>query len=155
MTDQLQTPALPTNAAEAVTRLAQLSANENWANAVLSGNGPQVAEFKDLQKLIAAGDNVDKALAGVMEDGPFQQSGHTLNIGVAATLRDKGIRDEVIREVLSERPVTQQEREMAVRWKADHMGDSEWVKKYMSGEREQVREMTLANIILSSPIKEA
>jgi hypothetical protein len=155
MTDvQQEAPASPNNAAEAVTRLTQLSADGEWANAVLSGNGPQVAQFKSLQEMIATGDNVDKAVSGVLEDGPFQQSGHIQNVGVAASLRDQGIRDEVIREVLSGRPVTQQEHEMAVRWKADHMGDSEYVKKYLAGEREQVREMTLVNIILSSPIKE-
>lgn len=33
------------------------------------------------------------------------------------------------------------------------MGDSEWVKKFLAGEREHVRLMTLANISLSAPIK--
>ena len=49
--------------------------------------------------------------------------------------------------------MTQQEHDMVVRWKADHMGDSEWVKKFLAGEREHVRLMTLANISLSAPIK--
>jgi hypothetical protein len=39
-------------------------------------------------------------------------------------------------------------------WKADRMADSEWTKKYMAGDREAKRQMSLANIILTGGIRE-
>jgi hypothetical protein len=143
----------PANAAEAVTRLDALKADSAWANGVLAGNGPHVAEFKSLTGIIAGGDNVDRAMAGVREDGIFQSSEHAQMIAATNMFREIGISDAVIRQALTDYEVTAQEYAMVEKWKADRMGDSEWVKKYLAGERQQTRDMMLADIVLSSSIK--
>ncbi|MEH2570258.1 hypothetical protein [Bradyrhizobium sp. AZCC 2289] len=149
-------PAPPTTPAEAATRLDQLQADAGWRDKFLSGNGAHVAEFHSLTELVAKGDHIDAALAGLrLGDGMFQSSDHLTNIGVAESLRDIGIRDEIIRDVLAgTHQVTKAEYRATEIWKADRMADSEWTKKYLAGDREAKRQMTLADIIISGGIRE-
>jgi hypothetical protein len=151
-------PAPPTTPAEAATRLGQLKADAGWRDKFLAGNGPQVAEFGALTELAAKGadgDNIDMAMAGVLLDGPLQPSGHMMNISVAASLREVGIRDEIIKDVLAgTHKVSKEEYAATERWKAEKMRDHEWVKRYLAGDGEPRQKMTLANIILSGGIRE-
>jgi len=55
---------------------------------------------------------------------------------------------------LTDRPVTQKEHDLVARWKAEKLRDSEWVKKYMAGEGEQMREMMIASGVLSASIRQ-
>jgi hypothetical protein len=162
MTDQAQPqlgapvvpPAPPSTPAEAVTRLEQLKGDPAWRDQFLAGNGPQKAEFHTLTAMIAGGDSIDKAMAGVPLDGPLQPSSHLTNIGVANTLREIGIRDEIIKDVIAgTHKVTRAEFEMTERWKRDHVADKDWCDRYMNGGALEKREMTLANIILSGGIR--
>ena len=50
--------------------------------------------------------------------------------------------------------MTQAEHDAAKRWKADRMGDKEWREKFLAGDAVAKREKMLADIILSSPIKQ-
>jgi hypothetical protein len=150
---QLDVSAPPATPAEAVTKLDQLKSDPAWAKAWLSGNGPQVKEYENLSALAATGDKVDAAMAGVLADTPFQDSGHLQMIAATKMFRELGINDATIKQTLSDHEVTQQEHDIVAKWKADRMRDSEYVKKWLSGEGEQAREMTLANIVLSSSIK--
>src|SRR5437868_1738382 len=96
-------PVIPATPAEAVARLNELKSNGEWRDRFLSGNGPEAKEFRDLQATIAKSDQpqVDRAMAGLLEDAPFQPSGHLQMIGTAEMLRDIGIRDEITRDVLA------------------------------------------------------
>jgi hypothetical protein len=94
-------------------------------------------------------------MAGVLADAPFQESGHIEMIAATKMFRELGIRDEVIRETLTNQEVSQQDHDRVAQWKADRLRDSEWKKKWLAGEGEQAREMMLANIVLSSSIKDA
>jgi hypothetical protein len=145
----------PANATEARARLDTLIADKDFGAKLVKGEAGANREFRDLSELAAKGEaeRVDVAMAGVMADTPFQDSGHLQNIAATKMFRELGIRDEVIRETLTDRPVTQQEHDVVAKWKADRMRDSEYVKKWLSGEGEQAREMMLANIVLSSSIK--
>jgi hypothetical protein len=147
-------PAPPTTPAAAATRLDQLKADAGWRDSFLRGNGPQVSEFHDLHALIAKGDHIDAAMAGLrLGDGTFQPTDHMTNIGAAATFRDIGIRDEIIRDVLAgTHKVTKEEYRATEIWKRDRMGDPEFRQKYLAGEPEAYRKMTLANIILTGGI---
>lgn len=159
MTEQLQqqpvTPAPPTTPAEATTRLDQLTGDAGWRDKFLAGNGSHVAEFHSLTAMIAGGDNFDKAIAGVPLDGPLQPSQHLTNMGVASTLKEIGIRPEIIKDVIAgTHKVTRAEYEATERWKADRMRDKEWVQRYMTNDGDAREKMTLANIILSGGIRE-
>jgi hypothetical protein len=143
----------PTTPAEATERLEQLGADPAWRDQFLAGNGPQKAEFQSLTELAAKGDSIDAALAGRLLDAPIQPSTHVINMGVAAALKDAGLADDVIRQTLSGHQVTQQEYDLVARWKQDRFRDKTWVQEFLSGSREHQRDMTLADIVLSSSIK--
>ena len=139
---------------QAVAKLAELQNDKNWTGKFLSGNGPEVAEFRSLTEIaIKSGDRIDKAIAGVLDDAPIQQSGHMMNIAAAEMFRDLGIRDEVIREALMGKPVTQAEYDAVARLKAERMRDHAWVKEYMAGNGQHKRDAMLMDIVLTSPIK--
>jgi hypothetical protein len=71
----------------------------------------------------------------------------------ASWLREIGIGDGAIRQTLSDYEVTQQEYDAVQVWKGQRMRSPEFVKQYLSGEPDFVKQMTLANIVLSSTIK--
>jgi hypothetical protein len=154
MTDlQQPPPAAPSTPAEASTRLDQLKSDPAWRDGFLSGSGPQAREYQDLTALAAKGDKVDLAMAGVLADGPWQESGHLEMIAATKMFRELGISDATIKQTLTDYQVTQREHDAVAKWKADRMRDSEWVKKWLSGEGEHARDMMLANIALTSTIK--
>lgn len=158
MTDQPlipDAPAAPTTPAEAATRLGQLRADPKWTSALLGGAPGQTKEFHDLHRLVAKGDSVDMAMAGVLQPGGLQTSDHMEQIGGAAALREVGIADGIIKDVLTDsHTVTKAEFEATKQWKSDQMSNPDFVKLYMGGDNEARRKMTLANIILTGGIRE-
>ena len=99
-------------------------------------------------------DHIDLAIKDEPFEGIVQPSQHTTMRGAAGYLNDLGIRSEITRDVLAgTHKVSQAEYDATQQWKADHLADKEWVGKYMSGDREAKRKMTLANIILSGGVK--
>ncbi|MCA1474772.1 hypothetical protein [Bradyrhizobium sp. NBAIM08] len=146
---------IPATGAEAAARLNELKGNAEWRDKFLAGNGPEAKEFRELTSKINESDNpnVDKAMAGLLDDAPFQSTDRLQMIGATQMFRDLGIRDEVIRETLTNREVTQQEYDAVARLKAERMRDHAWVKEFMAGNGQHTRDMMLMNVVLSSPIK--
>jgi hypothetical protein len=164
MTDQIAPPVVPpaptapSNPAEAASRLSELKADTAWRDRYLAGGVTEKREITALQEMLNKSDNpdVDRAMAGVLDDGPFQRSSHMQMIGIAGMLRELGIRDEVIRETLIGKEVTKAEHDAVARLKADRMRDHAWVREFLAGNGQHKRDMTLMNIVLTSPIsKEA
>ena len=150
---QIETPAPPATPAEAATRLDQLKTDPAWMKAFLAGAGETVKQFQDLHQMIAKGDEVDAAMAGVLPE--LRTSQFMEMIGTASMLRETGIRDEIIKDVLAgTHQVTKAEYDATVRWKADHLSNAEWGKRLTSGDNEARRELALANIIITGGIKE-
>ncbi|MGY2906555.1 hypothetical protein [Bradyrhizobium sp. URHC0002] len=145
----------PATAAEAATRLNELKADTAWRDRYLGGGVTEAREIHALQEMLNKSDNpdVDRAMAGLLDDSPVQRSGHMQMIGVAQHLRELGIRDEIIRDTLTGKPVTQERYDEQKRWKADRMRDKDWTAKYLGGDLEARRLMTEADIVLNSPIK--
>jgi hypothetical protein len=152
-----QQPQPPASPAEAAARLDQLKSDPAWRDGFLSGSGSQqFREYQNLSELAAKADKVDLAMAGVgMPDAPFQDSDHVLLVNMANFFRDLGMREEVIKECLEQREISQQERDLVVNAKADRTADPDWVKKWLSGDREVGRWMTTAHDVLSRPVKGA
>ena len=143
----------PASPAEATARLDQLKSNPEWGKRWIEGGSQEAREYRDLTELAAKGDKVDLAMAGVMADAPFQDSGHLQMIAATKMFRELGIGDATIKQTLENHEVTQQEHDVVASWKAARLKDSAWVKAWLSGEGEQARDMMLANIVLSSNIK--
>ena len=140
---------------QAVAKLAELRGNKTWTDKFLAGNGPELTEYRNLSEIaIKSGDKIDKAISGTLEAGPFQDSNHLQNIGTAAMLREAGMDNDVIRQVLSGGPVTQQEFDAAAKIKANLMKTPAFVKQYLAGEADAIQRMTLLQIITSSEIKQ-
>jgi hypothetical protein len=137
MTDQTAVPAEPkTPAEEATARLAELK--DAWTK----------------NSAAAAGDKIDQAMAGTLENRIFQERAHVDNIHTAAFLRDSGVDEPaIIRQVLTGSPVSKQEFEAAQSMKSQLLKDHEFQKLYLSGDGAAVRQMTLLNIVLTRPVK--
>ena len=150
---QQQTPP-PANAKEASARLEVLKANDEFTGKLLGGDPYAAKEFHDLHVMAAEGSgmsDVDKAMTGALPDVP--DSGLRMMAGTADMLRDIGLRDEVVRQVLEDQPVTEAEFNAAKAWQTRAMKDQAFVKLYLEGDIEARQKMTLASIIISSPIK--
>jgi hypothetical protein len=146
-------PAPPSTPAEATTRLDQLRADPKWTEALLSGGPAQTREFHELHELVAKGDGVDMAMAGVMQPGIIQDSGHVEMANTATMLRDMGFNPKQVRETLEGKEATQADIDIATAWKAQNMNSKEFVTRLMAGEPEAARLLMAANIVLSSPVK--
>jgi hypothetical protein len=145
-------PAPPATASEASARLDALGADRAWAQKFYSGDIAARQEFERLNVMVAeGGDKIDIAMLGQLPPGA---NGEIRELaGTAEFLRDVGIRDEVIRETLAGQEVTQAEHDATKRWLDQHTRDKEYTKKWLSGDPEVAKQMTLAHIILGSNIK--
>ncbi|MCA1414474.1 hypothetical protein I6F30_25460 [Bradyrhizobium sp. NBAIM20] len=150
-------PEIPATSAEAAARLSALKADPGWREEYLGGNPRHAKEMRDLQAKIDSGGapEVDMAMAGLLDDAPFQSTGRLQMIGATEMFRDLGIRDEVIRETLTNREVTPQEHEAVARLKAERMRDQAWVKELLAGNGQHRRDLMLMDIVLTSPVKAA
>jgi hypothetical protein len=145
------------SAAEAAARLDVLTANPEWTAKMLGGSGPQVKEFQELvaAKMAApAGDRIDKIINGTIERTGFEvatEEGQQIStqdqVQSAAWLREAGISDGAIREVLEGRQFTREEYEASKRLSASRYGNADWVSKLLAGDHDARRELILMNII--------
>lgn len=84
------------------------------------------------------------------------QSAET-NVADAFTLeraREMGCSPEVLEQIKKNQPVTLDEKERVAVWKRGRMSDKGWVEKFNGGDLQARREMFLANLVLSSPVKQ-
>ena len=150
MSDQL-TPA------EASARLETLQADSTWRTAFLAGDGPKVAEFN---QLIAAAHpdqesrELEMAISGqLFESVSGQPQGHLENVAAARALREAGLDDAVIRQVLTGGPVSQVEHDAAQKQKAAMLRNPEAVARFLQKSSPEYEIMTNLNVVISAPIK--
>ena len=155
LTPPTPAPVTPTNSAEATARLNELQRDAGWRDRLLAGHGSEAKEYRTLRDMITQGDPVDKAMAGIMDDAPFQSSGHLLNVAATQMFREMGIDDGAIRQTLTGHEVTQEEYNAVARLKAERLRDPEWVEQFLAGSASHKRDSMLMNIVLSSSIKKA
>jgi hypothetical protein len=153
-------PANPGTPVEASARLAFLTKDPAWREKVLAGDAATRQEMDSLTKMVAEGDPTDGILAGVVPETmvEFQTPGVASYLEMAAAvpmLRNAGLRDEVIREILTDKKVGRREHEMTRLLQAEKMGDAEWRQRLLSGDFVARRELTLMSTILSATIDES
>jgi hypothetical protein len=152
----------PEKPAEA--KLSAMLADKNFLNGIERSSGavdgvalPSGAAFDKVQSAVAdyraeQGSPVDLAMAGHV--GDVNDSDYLHMKLTADALRADGVKEQVIRQVLSGAPVSRAEHDMVAEWKARAEGEREWVAAYLKGDPEKVRQMQHAVIVLASPIKE-
>jgi hypothetical protein len=153
---QGQEIAAPSSAAEASARLDVLISDKEWAGKLLAGDGLATKEFHDLSALIAADEKVEAAMSGKgsVLPGGIPDSQLKLMTETAGYLREHGVGEGAVRQTLTGEKVSKKEYELVTAWKAQHMRDGDFTKKYLAGDSEATRQMTLANIVLASEIKD-
>ena len=152
MSDAIAPPAPPANAQEARTQLDALVADTARGALLLNGDAATTKQFNSLMAMVSeGGDQAARAMSGALPDVP--DSDLKTMAGTADMLAALGIRPEVVRQTLENHTVTQAEFDATKAWQARSMKDQVWVKAYLEGDPDAARQMALASIILSSPIK--
>jgi hypothetical protein len=155
MTDQQPAapPAPPKTATEAQTVLAALKADPVWSERFLGGDVTATKDFRDLTALAAVGgdDTVAVAMSGNPVNMPTTELAHISH--TAAMFRELGIRTEVASQFLRDEPVSALEYELVSNWKKEHMGDEDFVKRFLSGGIKERQQMLIANSVLVNGIK--
>jgi hypothetical protein len=144
-------PAPPTTPGEAASRLATLRADKAWGEKLLGKDAATLTEFHTLSKLVASGSDIDRVMSG--EPGlPDLGIDGKLSLAKVAgeipSLRESGLSDDVIKELLSGRESTPQELDAVKRFKAMRHSSKDWVDRYLKGDHEAVRESRLMSIVL-------
>lgn len=109
-------------------------------------------EFDELIKAVTVpADPVEAALSGKLSNFPTSEE---LQLSRSASmLRGLGLSDDAVREAISDSTTSQEIHDAAKAWKAQHLSDQDWVKRWLNGDAEAIKEMTLCGILLTQPIK--
>jgi hypothetical protein len=141
----------PGTPAEAASMLAALRADKDWSNRLLRGDGAATREFHQLSEMVAKGDTVDHIMANSPGLSNLSVDGVPSPAATAReipALRDVGLSDAVIEELLRGHVATPEEVRAVQRLRAARHSDPAWVKAYLSGSAEHRREATLMAIVL-------
>jgi hypothetical protein len=154
-------PADAKDAASARARLDHLTSDAAWRDRLMQGDIATKKEWTALTETIAAGDPIDAVMAGV---NPAANTQIDLSGGNAASyadqvkavpeLRSVGLGDDVIRQVLSDTKVSRAEFDAVKGWQDHALKDQDFVRRYLAGDRDAARQMTLAAVVLASEIAE-
>jgi hypothetical protein len=151
--------ASPATPAEAQARLDALTRNKDWGEKYLSGNIEARREFASLTEMAAQAEyRLDNVLAGKVEPELMEltSSEHPLstrNLSSAVeSLREFGLSDDVIRQAVTGRPVSAEERRAVEQFRAMRLSNGDWAKKLLAGDHDARRELTLMSIVLSSEV---
>jgi hypothetical protein len=150
----------PNDAVAARARLDHLTADAAWRERFMQGDVATRREWQTLTEQIAAGDPVDAVMAGVVPDNTQidLSSGNAASYSDMAKavpeLRSIGLGDDVIRQVLTDQPVSRAEYSQVKNWHDRVLKDRAFTERYLSGDPEAMRLMTLASVVLSSEIAE-
>jgi hypothetical protein len=152
------TPAAPpANAAEARTALDGKMADKQWGARLFSGDAATTTEYRELRALADSPDPahaVARAMSGAGV-GEIQNSSDVEMRGMAGYLRERGFNELQVQETLVGREATQAEVDAARMWKAQNLGSREFVTRLLAGEPDARRQLLVANVILTSPVKSA
>jgi hypothetical protein len=114
-------------------------------------------EYRELRAMAdnpETSDTVTAAMSGG-DLGLMPDSDTRLMANMANMLRENGLNEQQVRETLEGRPASQAEVDMANQWKAQNLKSKEFLARLMSNEPVAVRELLVANIILTSPLTKA
>jgi len=139
----------------AIQQLGALQGNDAWRGKFFAGDIEARRQFAELTERIAAIPVVDLGMAGVKPIGWINTDpGAHLEDLIAAVpdLRERGLGDTAIREVLTDQKFSAQQHADASAWKQRVLKDEFFVRLYVSGDADAMRQMTVANAILASEV---
>lgn len=140
-------------------RLAGLQNDQEWLGKYFGGSPAAAKELNDLLER-SGSDRTDRLMAGVVnplhwaavDDGISERE----TVAEISRLRSTGLDDAAIAQLLRGEPLATAAEYRAVQaYERALLGDSDFVKSFLAGEQEAVREMTLVKIALNAGFKEA
>jgi hypothetical protein len=146
-------PAAPATSQQAAARLAELRETPEWGAKVLAQDPSALSEFHALSKLVAQSDPIDIIMSG--EAAGLPNTGFNGQPSLATTareipaLRESGLSDGVIRELLEGRESTAEELSAVRKFQTMRHSDKSWVDRYLKGDFDAVREARLIAAVLS------
>jgi hypothetical protein len=158
------TPTPTTDSGQAKAHLETLSNDPQWRASFLRGDQSARNEFATLTARAAAGDPTTEALAGDLPPpGVMEITGSAVGgkipsrtlAGEVDALRQAGVSDGAIAQLLDGYAMSPHEVEAVSRLKAMRLGDPEFVARYLKGGWSEVREMRLIAAVLSAPRRAA
>jgi hypothetical protein len=136
---QVTAPAVPTDQAAASARKAELMANPDWRGKYLENDPAARAEMSAINRIIVGADPVAAPVdAHVLEHA-----------------REMGVSEDVVKQIEKGEPVSQFEYDAVLRWKTAHMKDPAFLRKFFDGDYEARKQVFLANVTLSLPIRQS
>jgi hypothetical protein len=145
-------PARPANAVEARVRLDAFVADLGKGAKLLARDPETTKEFKSLSEM-ASGEDASTVAAAIAGNPGMLDSQLKMMANTAGMLREIGIKEGIIEEVLQGHLVSAEEFKLTEAWKARQMKDPVFVRSYLSGEPLAREKMVLADIIISGGIK--
>jgi hypothetical protein len=136
--DASSTSAVPIDQAAASARKAELLANPEWRGKFLENDPAAHTEMSAINSVLV---------------GPAPQE--TLDPSQIEHARALVIREDIVQQLATRMPIPQSEHDAVARWKAGHLKDPAFLRKYFDGDYEARQQMTIANIVLLCPIKQA
>ena len=130
---------------------------------MLAGNGPEASEFRSLMEAKSGPPTGEDRIAQIINGSIERPSFETVSdgelsiqnqISSAAWLKEAGISEGAIREVLEGRRCTRAEYDAAKQLGASRMKNAEWVKKLLAGDHDARRELLLLGIIKTAGYEE-
>jgi hypothetical protein len=148
-------PAPPATPAEARQRLDARLSDKEFGAKLLAGDAATNTEYRDLQNMAAnvdPNDAVAVALSGQI--GEMPDSSVKMMAETADMLREIGVRESIVEEVLRGHVVTEQELKLTEAWRSRQMKNPAFVRSFLSGDPEARHLMTLSAIIVSGGVKD-
>jgi hypothetical protein len=126
---------------------------------LFSNDPAALREWNEAHAVKSAGtDPYDKLLDphardSLVKSGDMFSGENLRQIEAVEHFRGVGLNDDQIRQALAGEPVTRAEFAVVKLMRDQRMSDPIWTAKYLKGDLAAVREMTLANIVLSGGIE--
>lgn len=148
----------PKDAKEAATQLEFMTNDKAFTDRLLRGDVAARQEWDSAHAVQAQGDDLDQIFNGTATPALFETvTGGQLpirqQIVQVEEFRELGIPDGAIRQAFKGGPVSDAEYAAAKLWHDEHISNKEWVSRWMSGDVVAKREMTLAQIAISSRVE--
>jgi hypothetical protein len=122
---------------------------------LLSGDAAANKEFGELQAKADSVDPADQVAVALSGDiGDLPDSSTKEMAAAAGMLREIGVRESIIEEVLRGHMVTEQELKLTEAWRSRQMKNPAFVRSFLSGDPEARHLMTLSAIIVSGGVKD-
>jgi hypothetical protein len=153
----------PATVEAAHARRAEILADKSAGKKLMDGDVALRAEWQELNKMIADATpegRLENAMAGTPPSGIENTSAEnpltTSQLYSAVKgMREGGLSDTVIKEIILGAPITQQQHDAFANFKKQCLGDRAWRTRYLAGDMDAKRDFFVFTAGVTAPVAEA